>query len=290
MDEAWDHGQPFDIEQPIRSESVVITLCSADAATGLVARLCRYPAAGVAWAWLHGWLPDGTTFGYVDDTLPCDGAVTDTDADDLGYALVTDAASMTLARTGSRETPASARLSAVVPAHPTDSAPLGPGPRTVEVTASLDLGTAAGSTLPGRSEVHGEGSASVVVDGVAHQLAGAGQWHEQHQDVPRFRVPFTYAMLAGNGCGAVLLGGPRGSGGFVRIGDDTRQVTAFALGEPGPTRSLELTFAGGDSVATAVTTAHRYTLPLYRKPWNGSRVTVDIAGHRLAGSLNWFTP
>lgn len=180
-----------DINEPIRSESVALSLSSLDATVGLMVRLCRYPSA---------------------------------------------------------------------------------------------------LTLAGRGEAHGPGSARVHIGGHDLELTGYGQWHEQLQDEPRFRVPFTYASLVGEEVSLVALRAPGWASGFVRRGDVVAEIVGVDVGPQGATRHLSLTTSDGETVQLAARRVHTHTVSIYQRPWHGSRVTAVLDGQPLAGAVNDWSP
>ncbi len=271
----------FDKRERIRSESVLLACTSDDGASGIFGRLCRYPSAGVAWVWLHAFLP-GRVIGFADDAVPCGTDELATKDDDLTY-VAADPVLMTLSRQGSRDGAAGASLSAAVPAHETTETPLGAGPVDLRVSATFLPEFAAGATLRGRSEVIGRVEATVSVDGEAFEIGGLGQWHEQHQHAPRFLQPFTYASVRGPSLALVGLGGPWGSYGFVRRpGGASLETSAVTFDG---TRAIEVE-AGSDKVRIEVEVVHGYSLLLYGQPWHGHQVRALGPEGPMSGFVN----
>lgn len=276
----------FDPEAPIWSESVLLACTSPDGRWGVFGRLCRYPSAGVAWVWLHAFLGD-EVIGYVADDVPCGSNPLDTEAVDLVYAPA-DPDTITLAREGSRESPRAATMHAHVPAHAGNDTPSGPGPIPLLVEARFEPEFAAGGTLRGRTELLGTVEAEVSVAGETHLVQGRGQWHEQHQEAPRFRAAFRYASLRGERIALIALGGPWGSRAFVRRtdGPDARRASASFDG----VRAITVTPEDGEPIEVHSEVAHAYTIALYGRRWRGHQVTARAGADAMSGFVNEWEP
>lgn len=259
------------------SESVLLTAIAADARTGVFARLCRYPDAGVAWVWVH-LVADGRSWTFVDDDAPCGPDHLDLDGDEVTYDA-RPAADAVWRRSGPRQAPTEASLDLALV-----------GPFEAQVHVSFTPGHATGGSLPGRTEVLGRSAVRATVDGHAIAFEGVGQWHEQEQSAPRFLVPFTYCSLAGDDLALLGLIGPRASGGFIR-GRGTDGVLRRMSIEPTTAGfAIEAETDGGDTIRGAAEIGHAYTLPVYGRRWAGTFVTAEIAGERLAGFVNRWDP
>ena len=179
-------------DQPLWSESVYLDCVSADGETGFVVRLCRYPTEGTAWLWAHVFLP-GETYAYTDHYLPCTPDVSPVDGEKVVYRLDHEA-DMSMTRAGPRMAPTAAGVSISAMAHLSPHPPHGAGKHEVHLVATFAPLGASGTTVPGRVELLGEVRVSADVDGEELKFTGFGQWHEQHQEQPRFLRPFTYAL------------------------------------------------------------------------------------------------
>ena len=273
------------------SESVLLTAIASDARTGVFARLCRYPDAGVAWTWVHV-VADGRSWTFVDDDAECGRDHLDLDGESIVYDG-RPAVDGTWRRSGTRHSPVEATLDvslAVIPDAEEDSA----APVDASIHVSFVPAHATGGTLPGRTEVLGISEVRAMVDGHSIDFRGVGQWHEQEQSAPRFLVPFTYASLAGDGAALLGLIGPRASGGFIRgIGRDAvlrRVAIEDAAPDGGRGFTIEAETDGGETVRGRAEIGHDYTLPVYGRRWSGTFVTAEIAGRRLAGFVNRWNP
>jgi hypothetical protein len=259
------------------SESVLLTAIAADARTGVFARLCRYPDAGVAWVWLHV-VADGRSWTFVDDDAPCGADRLDLDGDEVTYDA-RPAVDAVWRRAGRRQAPAEASLDLALV-----------GPFEAQVHVSFTPGHATGASLPGRTEVLGRSAVRATVDGHAIAFEGVGQWHEQEQSAPRFLVPFTYCSLAGDDLALLGLIGPRASGGFVRGGGRDAVLRRMSI-EPTTTGfAIEAETDGGDTIRGTAAIGHAYTLPVYGRRWSGTFVTAEVAGRRLTGFVNRWDP
>lgn len=259
------------------SESVLLTAIAGDARSGVFARLCRYPDAGVAWVWVH-LVADGRSWTFVDDDAPCGPDHLDLDGDGIIYDARPPADAV-WRRSGPRHAPtdASLELSLV-------------GPLVAQVQVSFTPGHASGASLPGRTEVLGRSTVRATIDGRPIDFDGVGQWHEQEQSTPRFLVPFTYLSLAGDDLAILGVIGPRASGGFVR-GEGADAVLRRISVEPGANGfAIEVETDGGDTMRGEAEIGHAYTLPVYGRPWTGTFVTAAVAGRRLTGFVNRWDP
>jgi hypothetical protein len=275
----------FDPAEPIRSESVLLSVTTDDASASLFGRLCRYPSARVAWIWVMGHLPD-RSFGFVTDGEPCGAERVDPAAADVRYAPL-DPARACFERRGARETPSEARFACRLPAHACAHLPAGPGPVDLEAEASFVGEHAAGATLAGRTELLGRARAAVALGRERFEIEGRAQWHEQEQDAPRFREPFTYASLRGPRHAMVLVAGPWGSRAFVR--SDREQARALGASFDG-LRAARVELAGRDPLEISLDVRHRGSLPLYGRRWLGHQVVARLGGERLSGFVNRWDP
>ena len=284
---------PFDIGADIHSESVLLSVISPDASSGVLTRLCRYPSARVAWVWAHVHTPAGS-WTYVDDRLTCGPEALALDAPDLVYTAE-PAADARWLRRGSRERPAGAEAAL----HLESFADIGGSPATLGIDA-VDLAVSlrftprydSGGTLAGRSELLGDGDAHVVAAGAEHRFTGVAQWHEQEQSAARFRVPFTYASLAGDGIALIVLIGPRASGGFVRGTSSDARINRASIAEPRGDghHAIDVEVDGGAGLAGDLRVVHAYSLPLYGRTWRGTFVAGRLGDHEVSGFVNRWAP
>jgi len=270
------------------TESVYLDCVSPDGATGFVARLARHVDEGTAWLWAHAFRA-GEVVAFHDQSLPCAGGPTAVDEPDVAYELP-GSPRASFRRHGPRGETTGADLDAEVLAHRDPYAPAGAGDTPLRIEARFTPLRAAGGTLPGRTEVLGEVTGHVWIDGQQHTVAGGAQWHEQHQTEPRFTVPFTYATLRGDGAGAVLVCGPRRSGGLLWRGPEPEPIVEVRLDAPGPERELVCRLDGGDTVAGRLTTAHDYAVQINGHPRPGTLVAGELAGAPVSGCVNHFAP
>jgi hypothetical protein len=252
-----------------RTESRYLDLVSDDGRLALVTRLAHHPHEGVSWLWAHLFTPDGCV-GYVDNALPDpwpDGVVARFDGDER-----------------------TAEVELAVPAHPQATVPEGAGPVPLRCSARFTATGAAGGTLPGRTEVLGDVRAEVVVGDRTVELAGRGQWHRQEQDGPRFRQPFTYGTLRGDGLGVVLLtSGDRGGALVVRPASVER-AARLEIDPPDGERTLAIGFDDGRRLDGRLRTTYRYTVPLPTGPRPGTVVVGDVGEVAVSGCVNDFAP
>lgn len=259
------------------SESVLLTAIAEDARTGVFARLCRYPDAGVAWVWVHV-VAEGRSWTFVDDDAPCGPDHLDLDADEIVYDAG-PAVDAVWRRSGTRQAPVEASLDLA----------LG-GAVDAQVHIAFAPGHASGGSLPGRTEVLGRSTVQATVDGRTIAFDGVGQWHEQEQSAPRFLVPFTYLSLAGDDLALLGLIGPRASGGFLRGAGTDALLRRISIEPTAAGFAVKAEIDGGDTIRGDVEVGHAYTLPVYGRPWSGTFVTAEVAGRRLAGFVNRWDP
>lgn len=286
----------FDITAPIWSESVALFVTTPDAASAVSIRLCRYPSAGTEWLWVHAFTPGGA-WAYNVDHLPCGDDVTDVDAGDVSYR----AGGAELTRLGPRDGPTGGAIDVEVAAHRGPEAPDSEGAVPIRISGTFTPAMSAGATLPGRSELLGDARVRVQVGEDVFTVDGHAQFHEQHQENPRFVVPFTYASLRGPDLSLIALIGPRASGGFGRRREESAAAAAASASVPataqrysaaripepeGGRHPIELELEGGGRVAGEATVVHSLIIPIYGRPWWGTLVTATVDGASLSGSVN----
>ena len=273
-------------EQPLWSESVYLDCVSPDGGSGVLVRLCRYPSEATGWLWVHAFQP-GKVYAFTDHSLPCSTAVTKVDAADVTYDLGDDSL-VDMQRDGPREDPDEARVHASVLAHLDPHAPHGPGTHPIEVAATFTPLGASGTKVPGRIELLGEVRAHIEVDGGTIEVAGYGQWHEQHQEQPRFLRPFTYVTLRGENLAFVATRGPLRATGYARRNGVLTPISALDISPRGARRDLRIELADGSELRGEARTTHDYSVPIYDGRRPGSLVVAEIGGEQLSGCINDF--
>jgi hypothetical protein len=261
---------PQGLETP--SESVMLS-GSDDAGRYFTARLCRYPAYGVAWLWVHAHTPEGG-FSFVDHAAPGGRAETPADGDRVIYA--DDLGVLRFERVGATSAPARASVIVRPPAGAADMA------ADFQFTPSLMRE----GLLPGRMEAFGAVEGELRIDGRNHQFRGLGQFHEQRQTDARFTTPFAFASLWGEGAATTLLQIPDDSGGYVLRSGEEARAGRVRIGPPGDPRALRIDFGPDDAMVGYATAVSRFTIPIYGQTWRGAFVTADLGGMRLRGLLN----
>lgn len=261
------------------SESVYLDAVTADGTTGFVTRLARHTDDGVAWLWLHAFLPDDDGVASVRDDLPCDAGRTVDDGRGVVYGLDTGDVSARFERRGPKDAPTGATVGVRIG---------GPSPVTLEATFTPSGAT--GSNLPGRTEVLGDVEATLTTARRAYELGARGQYHEQHQDAPRFTVPFTYGTLRGERLGLVFLIGAARSGGFVRRGDAIELATSVSIDPVGESRSLRFALESGDQLELELRRTHHYLVPIAGRDRESSLVHAVTGADELSGCVNDWQP
>lgn len=283
-------GLPYDIDAPTRSESVLLAGFDLRDASGFMVRLAPYPEVGVAWLWAVVIHPDGTSAAYNVDHLPTEVGPVDPDGEPATFRLVSPA--VTMHRDGPRDHPESARLSLEADGHAGTSAPNEPGDVALAIDATFEPFPVSSSvaTLAGRSEPHGRVRASLRIGDATHEFDGFGQWHEQLQDQPRFRAGFRYACLVGEFESLVALQVARGGRGWRRDPDGLRELSRVSIEPDGADGWVVEVDDSEGTHRYRSAVRHRWTLPLYGRPWRGTRVTTTGVHGPLAGMVNEFDP
>lgn len=195
---------------------------------------------------------------------------------------------MDMQRDGPRAAPDEARIHASVLAHLDLHPPHGPGAHPLEITATFTPLGSSGTSVPGRIELLGEVTARFDVDGRTVEVGGFGQWHEQHQEQPRFLRPFTYVTLRGERLAFVLTRGPLRATGYLRRDGVISAVTGFDIDPRGPRRAFRLELADGSELQGEALTTHDYSVPIYDTRRPGTLVVAEVDGERLSGCINDF--
>ena len=271
------------------SESVYLDCVSPDGRSGFIARLARHTDEGRSWLWTHVFTDDAS-FSYNRIDLPCGPAATEAGEDQAVYALEGDPAAW-FSREGSAAAPSAATVDVTCSAHRGLTAPETEGEVTVHLAASFTPDGTSGSNLAGRTESLGAVKGEVEAGGRVFHFEGRGHFHEQHQDSPRFAVPFTYGTLRGEEGGMVFVIGPRASGGFLRAGGETVLIADVSVTPVGPERDLRFRLPGREERALRLTRTHHYLLPVVGHPRESSVVTAngpDLPA--LSGCVNDWSP
>lgn len=255
------------------SESVYLDAVAPDGALAFVARLGRYPSTRTAWAWAHVFTPDGCV-EFVDDHYPCTSDVVAVEEPDATYA----AGDVRFHRTGPRDAIARGDLSMRV------------GTLAIDATFTPRRVLQGAGNLPGRTEEHGSVSVRATWPRGGLALDALGQWHEQHQDTPRFTVPFTYLTVRGVDLSIVAIIGPKASGGIVRRDDVGARATAVRVGPRSATRELVVDLDDGSVLHGSLTTTYDYAVPINGTPRPGTIVTGTLDGHLVSGCVNDWVP
>jgi hypothetical protein len=266
---------PQGLETP--SESVMLSMTDVGAGVHFTARLCRYPAHGVAWLWTHVQTPDGF-FEFVDHAAACGGDAT---PEGVRVSYADAAGVLTFARDGATETPQRATLAARVS--------LGTGGSLAGDFSFTPTLMRAG-LLPGRVEAFGAVEGELRINGRTMQLRGNGQFHEQRQTEARFTTPFAFATLWGEDVGVTMLQIPGDSGGYILRTGQAARPGRVQFSTPGEPRLLRIDFGPDDFLEGRAIAVRRYTISLYGQAWRGAFVTAELGGHVLHGSVNDWRP
>jgi hypothetical protein len=270
-------------DERLWSESVYLDCVSADARSGFVLRLCRYPTEATAWVWAQVFLGEAA-YSYVDAYVPCGREVVAVEEADAVYTAL-DPTLATFRRLGPRDNPEGASASLTVPCHQGGGPPFGPGGTPVSIEASFRPLSASGSNVPRRSELLGLTDGIVRVGGRERRLRGGGQWHEQHQEAPRFRAPFTYLTLRGGDIALVGTRGPLRSAGYARRNGAIEGIGRLEIDAPATERRLWVALESGAALEGRLTTVHEYTTPIYDLRRPASLVTGEVEGSRVSGCV-----
>lgn len=276
-------------DEAIWSESVYLDAVAPDGRTGMVARLCRYPTAGTAWVWGHVFTPDGSV-SFNDSHDACSTDRVAVEEPDAAYIAADGAVSFR--REGPREGITRGVLAMKVDAHAGSTAPDRPGALALSINAEFEpLGTLPGAgTLPGRTEEHGTVRVSAVWPRGGLELEALGQWHEQHQDAPRFRQPFTYLTVRGPEVTLVAIIGARGGRGILRRRSGGQRATSVRVGPPADERAVAVELDDGSTIIGALVTRQRYEVPIYGRPRPGTLVSGELDGVAVSGCVNDWEP
>ncbi len=265
------------------SESAMVMSVSADGASALTLRFCRFPEENQTWLWCHVFI-DGRLYAHTDPDLPC-GPERLADSPVATYRSARPAAE--LRRLGRGPALTDVSLSAALAFHQSTKAPHGRGRWDGRIEGSFTPRRALTSqVLAGRDEVYGTLSAEVEVAGKRVSHTGPAKFHEQRQESPRFEAPFNYAWLAGEGAMATTLLTARGaSGGWIWDGveDDLADMTADP---PDEVRRTDWKLKSGRVLPGRLEALVRYEIPIFGRRWQGSFVRGEAAGRPIVGVSN----
>ncbi len=266
------------------SESVHSGVASDDGELRCTVRLCRYPALGLAWVWMHARTAEGF-FSYVDHLAPCGGDATKTDADSVRYS--DSAGLLVFERSGRVSKPAGARISGSCMARKTTTSAFGKGEHSMKVEIAFSPARLYQGLNAGRTEVFGRSKATVTIDGKATQIEGPAQFHEQGQTTPRFTAPFCYATLWGVGDAAsTMLIAPKRRDGYLLEGDRATEIANVTIDPPAALRAIHITLRDGRKLDGEARVVQAYTLPMVGDTWRGHMVRVQMAGMTFMGHVN----
>lgn len=265
------------------SESVHSGVSSEDGEQRLTMRLCRYPELGLAWVWIHARI-GGEFYSYVDHIAPC---ATSPTVIDTARAFYNDAAgALAFERTGTVNAPTRAMVSGRCMAHRSATSTFGRGQHDMEALITFNPQRLYAGLNRGRTEVFGDGVATVVVDGKRFSFTGPAQFHEQGQTAPRFTAAFCYMTLWGDGAASTMLISANRRDGYLLEGDKTTEVASVVIDPPAPRREISVTLADGRKLAGEASVVQAYTLPMVGNTWRGHMVNVELGGRTYRGSVN----
>lgn len=270
------------IETP--SESVQLSMASADGKVRFLARLCRFPAFQRAWIWVLAMTPTAVVT-FVDhqalDPAPANPV------DDRAARYQDGRPFLQFDRDGPAAAPHAAMLTGEAPAWRSARGRFGAGSERLVFTAKFAPLRARAGLLPGRSEAFGEVELELKTPHGEFIAAGLGQFHEQRQTDPRFVTPFAYASLWARTASGTLLLTPQGEGGFIVTDAGRRDFTRIDLERPtSQIRALNLRAADGALMSGSIDVVQRFTLPVFGRDWRGAFVDATLDGADFRGLLN----
>ena len=294
---ATSAGQPIARRGPtqppqglaIPSNSVQISANTADAETGFVVRLARYPTIGVAWVWAHFFEP-GQVWSYSDDALSTERTPSPLEQPDITYRQ-TDGATLEYRRAGPRPAPTRVDFSGLFAAHRSARTEHGRGTTPVRLQTSLLPFTARPGVLPDRTEAKGMVDAAMEIGGRRIPFRGYGHFHEQPQEQARFNAPF--AQMRGSGEGLALtfqMSAAAPSRGHLTIDGKPDAITSFQISPPARVRRYRAGFASGRTMEGEVTAPHTFYLRIYDGWRTSQMIRGVIDGRPFVGGVNDWSP
>lgn len=264
------------------SESVQIGAASPDGAYQVVARICRYPDARRSWVWVQVLTPAGF-FAYFDHHAPCSATPTAHEGEAALYET-TGAARLRATRSGKRLSPDRCAMEIEARLAATGDPREGEGWIPFSARIEIDPARRYSGLLPDRSEMFGTGRMTLVLNGVPHETAVVGQFHEQPQTAPRFAAPYAYASLWGERTGLTIVASARGGGGY-RVSDrETQEYRKVDFPARADKRTITLFSDKGE---LAITTEARIdqSIPIFAGMWRGQFVTARTDDELFRGVL-----
>lgn len=280
-------GEPADAQfrnLETLSESVHSGIASEDGELRCTVRLCRYPALGLAWLWMHARTPDGF-FSFVDHLAPCGREATAAQNDRVSYSDT--AGRLVFERLGPVDEPREARIRGQCLARKTTASGFGNGSHRMSVEITFHPARLYQGLNEGRTEVFGRSSAVLQIDGRTIRFEGPGQFHEQGQTTPRFTAPFCYATLWGVGDAAsTMLIAPRRRNGYLLEGKKASDIASVAIDPPAARRAIRFALRDGRRFEGEASVVQAYTIPITGNLWRGHMVRVDMANTTFMGHVN----
>ena len=265
------------------SESVHSGVSSEDGEQRLIMRLCRYPELGLAWVWIHARV-NGEFYSFVNHLSPCGTSPTLVDSD---HAFYNDTrGSLAFERHGKVSAPTGATASGRCRAHRSPVSVFGDGAHDLEALITFRPERLYSGLNRGRTEVFGQGVASLILDGKKTFFSGPAQFHEQGQTNPRFTAAFCYMTLWGDGAASTMLITANRREGYLLEGGRATEVASVFIDPPAPRRAISVTLADGRKLSGEAIVVQPYTLPLVGNTWRGHMMNVELGGRTYRGSVN----
>lgn len=268
------------------AESAHVNGASADGKTAFILRLARYPGQDRAWLWAFAFLPEGSTYSYVDDRLPLSGARGRTPVERRRVVYELPAVPVRLERFGGPESLTRVQASVRVRGHKSTNPPVGPGGAPLEISARFAPAHAVQAGMPGRTEVLGSVEATLHAAETNISLSGLGHWHEQSGDRPSFAPTLTYATLRGERLSFIAIMRAQGDTGFVVRGKKVDAVEKFLIEPIAPSRGFSLHLAGGEVIEGSFAPVHSYTMTIEGRSRPGSIGVAQTEYGSLSGMIN----
>ncbi len=234
-----------------------------------------------------------TIYSFNDHFLPCTTDKTYLDGERVVYRVPDSGPpgmEISIERDGPREAPTECRARARFLAREGDRAPHGLGDIPIAINARLDPQKHFAGMRQGRTAIQGAVEAQMTIGGNTVPLRSLGQFHEQPRENPRWVSSFTYASLWGEDLSLTASMTPGGTRGFVFRGGDTVSVSNLLISEPGPKRRLRLELENGQAYEGPCSWRHEYFIPMFDRLWRGTKVTAQLGGFSLWGSINDWKP
>lgn len=267
------------------SESVHSGVSSQDGAQRLTMRLCRYPALGLSWLWIHARI-ENVFYSFVDHLAPCTNEPVNVEANSVRYA---DAGSaLVFHREGRAGAPTAAGAEGVCRALASATSRFGAQDTPLAARIRFSPERLYAGLNRGRTEVFGRGEADIELGGRTYRFSGPAQFHEQGQTQPRFTAPFCYATLWGDGAASTLLISRGRREGYLLEGDRTVNVTSVSIAPRAPRRALVVSLADGRRLEGEAVVRQAYTIPITGQIWRGHMVDVELGGRTYRGHVNDF--